>query len=305
MAYVMVPLLKPSAPQQLTAVQATAGSTNVTLAWQVPGNLGGAPAVSSYQIDRSFDGGVTWSSYTSTTATRVVLTGPAKGTSATYRVTARTGYGLGEAAVSNVVTSAATAPSMPNGLSATLTTDGTARVNLSWGTPSDGGGSPMVGYRVESYVSSATGWVLVATTDATTRTASAPFGNPGTYLSFRVFAINQVGASTQAYSTSVRMPYVAPSASGNPVITNASNSTTTAPRILVTWTASSNLGGASLRYYALQSSTDGITWTTLTNTTATNWYSVKPATGTSLQYRVVVVTSSGLSAVSGVTAVTH
>jgi hypothetical protein len=301
----MVPLLRPSAPQQLTAVQATAGSTNVTLTWQVPADLGGAIAGITYQVDRSLDAGSSWASITVTSVTRIVITGPVKGTGAIYRVRTRTGYGLGDAAVSNVITSAATVPSMPSGLTASLTTDGSARVNLTWGAPTDGGGSPMVGYRVETLVTSATGWTQLATTDAATRTTSTAFGAPGTYVSFRVFAINQVGTSAQAYSMSVRMPYAAPAAPSNPVVTTASNSTTASPRISITWVASSNLGGSTLRYYSLQSSTDGATWVTLTNTTATSWYSGKPVTGTTMLYRVVVNTSAGFSAVSGVTTVTH
>lgn len=301
----MVPLLKPSAPQQLGAVQATAGSTNVTLSWQTPANLGGAASVSYYLIDRTLDGGATWTAYTSTSATTVLVAGPAKGTSAQYRVTARTGYGNGDSAISNVVTSAATVPSSPASVAVALSTDGSNQVTLTWTAPGDGGGSTLVGYRVERYNGATPGWTTVATTDANTRTAAFPFSAPGTYASYRVFAINQIGASAQGYGVSVRMPYATPTASGTPVVTTAANSTTAAPRILVTWAATTNFGGAGLSYYSLQTSTDGVNWAVLANTTATNWYAVKPANGTTVQYRVVVFATSGLSTVSGVTTVNH
>ena len=302
---IMVPLLKPSAPQQVSAVQATAGSTNVTLSWQTPSDLGGAAAVSYYLIDRSLDGGSTWTAYTSTTATQIVIGGPVKGTSAVYRVTARTGYGNSDSTVSNVVTSAATVPSYPNSVTASLSTDGSNKVTLNWLPPTDGGGTALTGYRVERYEGSSAGWVAVVSTDANTRTAQIPFSTPGIYVSYRVFAINQIGASAQAYALSVRMPYAAPAAPGAPVITTASNSTQASPRILITWSSTTNFGGGSLSYYSLQTSTDGTNWSVLANTTATNWYAVKPATGTTLQYRVVVVSTSGLNAASGVTTVTH
>jgi titin len=297
--------LKPSAPQQLTAVQATAGSTSVTLSWQTPANLGGATAVSYYLIDRSLDGGATWTQVTSSSATRVVIGGPAKGTSAQYRVTPRTGYGNGDSAVSAVVTSAATIPSTPTAVTAALSTDGSNTVTLSWMPPTDGGGAALVGYRIERNEVSSTGWSVIGTTDANTRTLQVPFSAPGSYAQYRVFAINQIGTSAQAYTISVRMPYAAPAASGTPVVTTAVNSTTTAPRILVTWGASTNFGGAGLSYYSLQTSTDGVTWAVMANTTATNWYAVKPATGTRVQYRVVVYTTAGFNATSGVTTVTH
>ena len=301
----MVPLLKPSAPQQLTAVQATAGSTSVTLSWQTPANLGGATAVSYYLIDRSLDGGATWTQVTSSSATRVVIGGPAKGTSAQYRVTPRTGYGNGDSAVSAVVTSAATIPSTPTAVTAALSTDGSNTVTLSWMPPSDAGGVALTGYRVERNEVSSTGWSVIGTTDANTRTLQVPFSAAGSYAGYRVFAINQIGVSTQAYAISIRMPFAAPAASGTPVVTTATNSTTATPRILVTWAASSNLGGAGLSYYSLQASTDGVTWAVVANTTATNWYATKPATGTRVQYRVVVFATSGLSNVSGVTTVSY
>ena len=50
--FIMVPLLKPAAPTQVSAGQLTAGSTNVTLRWTASTDLGGAISA-NYQIERS------------------------------------------------------------------------------------------------------------------------------------------------------------------------------------------------------------------------------------------------------------
>src|SRR5439155_332826 len=77
----------PTAPQNL---QATAGTTNVTLSWNTPSNNGGS-AITGYKIERSTNNGSTWSvlvSNTGSTGTTYSNTGLSPDTTYLYRVSA-------------------------------------------------------------------------------------------------------------------------------------------------------------------------------------------------------------------------
>ncbi len=82
----------------------------------------------------------------------------------------------------------------PTGLTATAV--GRDRIDLSWTTPTDDGGSAITGYRIESSADGSAGWTdLVADTgsDATTHPHSGLM--PNTTRHYRVSAINGEGAS--------------------------------------------------------------------------------------------------------------
>jgi titin len=301
---IMVPLLKPAAPGSFSGGQLTTGSTNVTLTWAAPSDLGGA-AGATYQIERSLDNGVTWSLYGTTSALTASITGPAKGITHKYRVATKTGYGLSDYTSVVTVSTPVTVPSYPGSVSGSLTTDGSNQIRLTWIAPYDNGGSPITGYRVDRNDSTNTSlWSTVATTDANTLTAAFPVAAPGVLVTFRVYAISAIGTSTAAIVWQVRMAYVAPAATSAPVVTNSTNSTATTPRISINWTAASSFGGSSLSYYQLQQSTDGVTWVAIQNTAGTSFTGNKPVAGTRLFFRVVTYTAAGLTSASAVTTAT-
>ena len=300
----MVPLVKPSAPLNVTATPTT-GSNTVTLSWQVPANLGGAIAASYYQVDRSSDNGGTWSLLGSYTATSAQVTAPAKNATWLYRVAARTAFGLGDYSNSVAFTTPASVPGSTSGVGATLISGDTSVIRVVWNAPADNGGSPITGYRIEKSENGMSTWTAVGATDGNTRQLDVAPSAPGLFVYFRVYAVTSVGMATTASVNGLRMPYVAPAATSAPVVTTAANSTTAAPRIMITWTPSASFGGSSLSFYSLQVSTDGTNWVTWANTTALNWYAVRPAAGTTLQYRVVTYTAVGMTTASAVTTVTH
>ena len=299
---VMVPLAKPSAPLNLTS-GVTSGSNTVTLTWQAPADLGGASAVTSYQIDRSTNGGLNWSSLAVSTSTSIAVTAPPKNATWQYRVSARTGYGLGDASNVASLTTSATVPGPVSGVAATVVNSGTPVVRVVWNAPADNGGFAVTGYRIEKSENSSSNWVVVGSTEATSRMLDVAPSAPGVFVYYRVFAINSVGMGTTASINGVRMPYVAPATVGAPSVTN--NVTNTVQRIQISWSAASNFGGSTLAYYSLQVSTDGVNWVTWANTTALTWSANRPAAGTTLKYRVVTVSSVGMTSASAVTTVTH
>src|SRR3989449_529232 len=85
----------PSSPTGLTAT--TVSSSQINLSWTAPIVDGGSP-VTGYEIDRSTDGGISWFtiiSNTATTATTYSDTGLASATQYTYRVSAINSAGTG------------------------------------------------------------------------------------------------------------------------------------------------------------------------------------------------------------------
>ncbi|MFM5968661.1 MAG: fibronectin type III domain-containing protein, partial [Micrococcales bacterium] len=209
-ASLMVPLVKPTAPLGLTASVPT-GSSNLTLTWQQPTDLGGAPSASSYQIDRSVDDGTTWATVAYSGGTSVIVAAPAKNSTWSYRVAARTGFGLGEFSNTVAYSTPATLPGSASGLSAVLiTTANPAVIRVTWNAPVDNGGSAISAYRVEKSENNGSTWTAVGTTDGNTRTLDVTPSAPGVLVYFRVFAANSLGSSTSAAMNGVRMPFVAP-----------------------------------------------------------------------------------------------
>ena len=301
--FIMVPLLKPAAPTQVSAGQLTAGSTNVTLRWNASTDLGGAISA-NYQIERSADNGSTWSVVLVTSLNTAVVAGPPKGTSGLFRIGTRTGFGLGDYAGAVSVVSATTVPANPASVTGALSTDGTNIVTLRWTAPTDSGGTAITGYRIDRNESSSAAWSTIANVDGATLSAQLPFSAPGVVATYRVYAINAVGVSAAAVVYQVRMPYVAPAATSAPVVSTSSTSTVNSPRIVLTWAAASSFGGSSLSMYQLQQSTDGNNWSLVAGTSATSWTMIRPANGTSVFYRVVTTSVVGMSAASAVTTAT-
>ena len=297
---IMVPFDRPSAPQGLEVVPASANSTVVVLRWAAPSDLGGA-ASAQYRIERSLNSGSSWQFVTSTSALQVSLTGPAKGTSAQYRVAATTGFGVGEYSAAVNYTAAVTAPSAPSLLNPVLDT-AASTVILTWRAPSDNGGSVITGYRVDKFDNSQ--WSTIATVDGATLSVTTPMSAPGMAIGYRVYAINSVGMSIGYGYATARMPYAAPA---TPLITSSVVTSVTGSsnkRLNLAWSVSS-LGGSTLAYYQIQVSSDGGNlWSPIAIAYSTSWVGTAPAAGTTLQYRVVVRTNAGLNSTSAAVSVT-
>ena len=286
----MSPYAKASAPQNFAAT-ANATTGRVDVSFSAPADLGGGEA-RSYYVQYSRDGGKSWSTLTTIagTSTSVATTAPAKGQTWLYRVAAYTQYGLGELSSVVSLSTAATAPSVVNAFSVSLT--GTAEVTVRWSAPYDNGGSVITGYLLERQVDGV--WTSLGQQAPSTTSFTVARPAPGVYTTFRVTAINAIGSGPVSNPGSVMTPYTQASAP------QAFAAIRTTAGVTISYTAPSDLGGGSVRSYSIQVSRDsGATWQNYTSTTGVTVNLSAPAKGQTWQYRAIAVTQYGNSLPSG------
>lgn len=292
-AVTSVPFAKSSAPRNLTA-DSTSQNNRVVFKWDAPENTGGA-TVSSYRLEYSTNG-TSWMGLVVTSSLGATMSSPPKGATYTYRVFATTPAGLSDASNVVTVTVSTSKSNSPSPRSLNFASDGS--IVLTWFAPSDNGGSPITGYRVETS-SNGTTFTDLGSTAANVLTISAARVNPGALVFFRVFAITALGESNASSVASIQIPFLKPSAPLN--FTAVDNGSTVA----VAWAASENLGGAPSASYRVQFSRDGGTnWLTSTVTNSLSGFAIRPSKGNTWQYRVVANTSFGLGDFSNVASIT-
>jgi len=181
-------------PTNLTA--RAVSSSEIDLRWTAPSDLGGL-LLTGYKIQRSTDGGSSWStivSNTGSTATAYSNTGLAPNTTYTYRVFAVTPLVTSSPSNTASATTASniTAPHPPTGLTATAASS--SQINLGWTAPTNNGGSAITGYKIYRSTSSGTetGYVNLGNVTSYTNTGVTP----GVTYFYKVRAVNALGVST-------------------------------------------------------------------------------------------------------------
>src|SRR5947208_1405400 len=127
-----------------------------TLTSTAPTDNGGS-AITGYKIERSTDGGTTWSALVNTcgTSTSCSDTGLPHTTTFTYRVSAINSVGTGSPSTTASATTLAVAPSPPTGLAASASS---SHIALSCTAPADNGGSAFTGYKIERSIDGGNTW---------------------------------------------------------------------------------------------------------------------------------------------------
>src|SRR5437867_764074 len=247
----------PSSPTGLVATAAS--SSQIGLTWTAPTDNGGS-AITGYKIEKSTDGGSTWSTLVNTcgTSTRCSDTGLPHTTTFTYRVSAINSAGTGPPSTTASATTLAVAPSPPTGLAASASSS--SQISLSWTPPPDNGGSATTGYKIARSTDGGTTWTtLVANTGNTAATYSDTGLTRATAYTYRVSAINSAGTGSPSITASATTLAVAPSSPTGIAATAASSS-----QIGLTWTAPTDNGGSAITGYKIERSTDGgSTWSTI------------------------------------------
>ncbi len=250
---ISTPAVRPSAPQNFSAELQADG--RVQMSWGAPADDGGA-AVSNYRIE-VLRGGV-WSTLTTQrnlTNSSIVVP---KGTTVSYRVLAANTVGFSDPTPAIAFSRAATVPGAVAGLTATIT-NGVVRLN--WSAPTDDGGSPTLGYRIEQR--NGADWSVIAQ-GVSTPSLSLPIAAPGQVMLFRVLAENALGFSAPSGERGVTIPFDRATAPQNFAAVME------AGRVRLNWTAPASAGGSTVSRYVLSLSIDGAAWRTVATYPATD-----------------------------------
>ena len=272
----------PSAP---AIGAATGGDGAASVSWTAPADAGGS-AITGYEV-QALSGTTVAGSVTLTdpTVRSATISGLVNGTSYTLRVRATNGLGAGAwSDASNAVTPAApaTAPGAPTIGTATA---GDAQAVVRW-TPGSTGGSPITSYEVQVF----TGTALVRTVTglpAGATSATVTGLTNGTAYTFRVRAVNAVGAGTPSAASNTVTPVAAPVATvpGAPVIgTATAGAAGGAITATANWTPPTSTGGSPITGYVVRALRMSATGTVLSTTTS----AVQPAAARRLQMTLPV-----------------
>ena len=153
----------------------------------------------------------------------------------------------------------------PTGLTATA--NGETRIDLSWRAPTDTGGNPVTGYKIEYSANGNEPWTEVETTGNADTNYSDTGLTAGTTRYYRVSAVTSAGPGTPsnvARATTIAAPVNPP---GPPTGLTAEVSEDEA-KVDLSWTAPAFTGGAPITGYRIESSADGNEpWTEVITTT--------------------------------------
>lgn len=241
---------------------ATPINGNLTIAYSAP-SFDGGTAVTSYQY--STNAGSTW---TTTPSNPFNVNGP-NGTAITVYMRAVNAAGAGPA--TSVTETPRTTPGAPTSVAST---PANGSISVSFGAPSDNGGSAVTGYQYS--------------TDNVTYTAvpsnTSPFsvaGTNGTAITVWVRAVNAAGGGSSGATTNT--PRTTPSAPQS-----FAGSNTTFGQLSLSWAAPSSNGGNAVSSYVLRTGA-----TVLQNTGATSYVHTGLSPYTDYSYTVTAANAAG------------
>ncbi|MDE2870953.1 MAG: fibronectin type III domain-containing protein [Gemmatimonadota bacterium] len=279
---------RPGPPRDLDAV--AVDSVQITLTWNPPEDDGGSP-ITGYRIEWSPNGTSGWDDLdanTGSTATSYTDT-LSPNTTRHYRVSAINGAGTGPPSDVASATTSGTVPGQPTNLAASARD--TAQIDLVWRAPSDDGGSPITGYRIE-VSDDARSWVdLERDTEDDNTNYSHTNLSPGSLRYYRVSAINSVGTGRPSrldFATTLDVP-------GRPTDLRATPDGETT--INLEWTRPASDGGSPIEGYRIDvSENSGATWTVLvanSQSTGTGYSHTGLSAGDTRHYRVFAINEWG------------
>ena len=281
----------PDAPTDLEAVEN--GTSQIDLSWSAPDYDGGA-AVSGYRIEESRDGGDVWKELvanTSSTSTEYSHTGLAPATTVHYRVSAINEVGAGASSDVAFAKTDATVPDAPTDLQAVSA--GISQIDLEWSAPDYDGGAAVSGYRIEVSEDEGVTWETLVLNSGSTSTAHS-HGNlpPATMRHYRVFALNEVGASLPSDTAAATTdPDFADPPTGLGAKANGPY------EIELSWTAPVYTGGVPVTGYRIEVSASGGGWTELVDDTrseSTSYLHEGLMPASTRSYRVSAINAAGV-----------
>ena len=284
----------PDAPGQLTAE--ARGRSVIELRWRTPSSSGTA-RVTGYRIQWSSTGTGRWSDLeddTRTTRTIYQDTALDPNTTRHYRVAAISAAGTSVwSDVAHATTDDLTVPGEPRSLSATPDgLKGSTQIRLTWGAPSDDGGSSITGYRIERAVTRSGPWIIhVASTGSATTSYLHTGLAPNTTRFYRVRALNAEGHGDPSNVAEGKTNAGRP---GQP--RNLSARAAGPNSITLDWDAPTSNGGERITGYTIRERVPNGTWITIqsnTGSTATSFERTGLQPATAYQYQVAAINRVG------------
>jgi len=282
----------PSAPLGLAA---EAGEGAVQLTWREPQSDGGSP-LRGYLVEDSIDGGRTWREAASMEASQrsALITRLINGRNYTFRVTAINEAGRGPASAEVTATPILRpplAPGQPTGI------PGDNAIELSWAPPGNAAAADIIGYRIDRSTDGGATWDTRSPNTGSAAVQVTDLGvTNGTAYVYRVFAINAAGLSEASASSAPITPSAAlPSAPGRPTGEPGDG------QVRLAWAPPVSEGDRPVTGYAVESTTDGLVWTTvLANTGSRQTIATIPGltNGTTYAFRVSAISAAGQGAPS-------
>ena len=181
---------------------------NATLTWDPPVSDGGS-FIFNYIVEKKEVGHKAWSTITTSCQRCNIKINLVEGHSYLFRVMGENENGIGKSAETTVPIKAMEVPESPDRLDIVDVTK--SSVSFQWVKPDETGGSPILGYVIESLERDQNKWVKRTTVKDTKATVSNL--KEGQEYAFRVIALNEVGASDPREANSlitVRDTLVAP-----------------------------------------------------------------------------------------------
>ena len=247
-------------PDAPTAVVATRGDTQLSVAFSAPAFNGGLD-ITTYQYALSTDSYATWTTRsTGTTASPLVITGLVNGTSYQVKLRAVNALGAGAASDASTAVTPATIPGTPTSPSIS---SGSQSISVSWGAPVSDGGDPPLTYTVETQKNSE---AYVNRGTQTSPYVLSGLENGATYRA-RITANNTVGSSATPAVTGDTVPSAVP---GAPGFSSASSGNGT---YTFNWTAPANNGATITAYTVTLTTANQAAWGTAVTDTPANFTS--------------------------------
>jgi len=285
----------PTEPDAPTSVATTVESGQTSVSWVAPASDGG-DAITGYIVERSTNGGASWTTVTTTMATSFVASGLSNGTTYIFRVTARNSVGSGLPSAMSVVTPA-TLATAPTNISIST---GNGLLSFSWLAPANTGGMPVVSYVVETSATGTGGWTTATSGSPSTSLVIDGLTN-GVPLFMRVAAVTAIGQGAWAATSGTPSIGAVPGISTNVVATPG------AGQVALTWTAPVAKGGSPITGYLVEKSLDGNTWMVVTSNSGSSLTSFNVtglANGTTTYLRVSAINGAGNGLPTGAVTVT-
>ena len=277
----------PNVPLRLMAT-AVSGS-RIDLEWRAPSNDGGSP-ITSYELWYAEDETGPWIDLYTTPdggTLSYAHSGLDRGTIYYYRVAATNDVGQGPYTDPPASATTFDFPGAPNSLVAT--TISRAQIDLGWEAPSDDGGTPITGYRLQTSANETGPWRdLSRISDGSTFSyAHSGLNYEGVHY-YRVAAVNDVGTGPYTDPPASAENYDLPSVPKNLVATTVSGS-----EIDLRWEAPDDNGGTPITGYRLQVSEDeGTSWVeahTTSDGSTLSYAHTGLERGTTYHYRVAAI----------------